>query len=204
MPQINLLPREYRQRRRARRTLSTAVGAGLVFVVFLGILYGVQRARVGREEESLRREQARTAQLRAQADRLAQFDQLQRDVEGRRGTLATALQADVSWSKFLNDLSLIMPDNSWLVNVQLGATPGQAPNGQPSFGTVSFQGLVFDFPGLAGWLTRIAQIDGLTFVYLTNGAKQLLGARQVVQFAANANVTTSLLSQRCQTGKPCL
>ncbi len=62
---------------------------------------------------------------------------------------------------------------------------------------------VFDFPGLAGWLTRISQLEGLTFVYLTSGARAELAGREIVNFGANANVTPALLSQRCQEGEPC-
>lgn len=203
MPQINLLPPEYRQRRKARRLQNIVAIVGVVFLAFLLLLYTVQRNTVSRERSKLAAIEATNQQLQGQVAALQQFAQLQQDVNNRRASLGTALTGDVAWSKFLNDLSLIMPDNSWLVNLTASATPGVAPNAQPSFGTVAFQGFVFDFPGMAGWLTRIAQIEGLTFVYLTNGQKQDIGSRSVVSFSANANLIQALLSARCQVGKPC-
>jgi hypothetical protein len=110
----------------------------------------------------------------------------------------------VAWSSFLNDLSLIMPDNSWLVNLALSAAVGEAWTTEASYGTTTFQGFVFDFPGLAGWLTRIVQVDGLTFVYLTSGSRQELHGREVVSFGANAHITEDLLSMRCiDEAAPC-
>lgn len=203
MPRLNLLPADIRGRQRVRRILSAITAAGVVFIAFLGLLYTLQRGTIRDEEDTLRQSQVEAARLRGRVASLQQFADLQRQFEQSRGTLASALAGEVAWSKLLNDLSLIMPDNSWLVNLSLNAAPGQAPTGVPSFGQTTFQGFVFDFPGLAGWLTRMAQIDGLTFVYLTSGARQEVEGRPVVSFGASASITQALLSQRCQAGKPC-
>ncbi len=204
MARINLLPPEIRARRRQRRTLLIAVLAGLVLLVFLAVVTLIQRGTIRAEEEELTRLQAQQGRLQEDIARLQQFGDLQATVEQRRAVLAVALANDVAWSRYLNDLSLIMPDNSWLVNMSLSAAPGAAPSGEQAYGTVTFSGFVFDFPGLAGWLTRVAQIDGVTFLYLSSGARTDLHGREVVSFASNANVTAALLSQRCQGGdRPC-
>lgn len=203
MPQINLLPPEIRARGRERRLLVIGALVGLGVLVVLGIVLLVQQNTISNEEEELERLRAREADLRAQVAELQEFGQLKASIDSKRQVLASALTNDVAWSRFLNDLSLIIPDDSWLTSLQLSGSVGQAPNGVQSFGNVTFQGFVFDFPGLAGWLTRTDQIDGLTFVYLTTGAKQELAGQQVVSFGANANITESLLSGRCQGDRPC-
>lgn len=203
MPQVNLLPPELRVRRRERRILLIVGGVALVILVFLGVVLILQRGRISDEQDELDRLEAQASQLRARAAELQRFGELKANVDRTRQTLQAALTNDVAWSRFLNDLSIILPDNSWLVNVSLSAAPGTAPNGRESFGTTTFQGFVFDFPGLAGWLTRMGQMDGLTFVYLTTGSRQELGDQEVVSFGANANVTDAMLSRRCQEGRPC-
>lgn len=203
MPPINLLPREVAARQRERRIFQAALGAGAVVVAVLVVFTLVGRAREARERDALRAEQDQVNAVRADVARLQQFEDLSARVEQRKGTLAAALTADVAWSKFLNDVSLIMPDNSWLTSLALSAAAGAAPNGVPSFATVTFSGFTFDFPGLAGWLTRMTQIEGLTFVYLSSGQRQELSGQRVVQFGANANINQSLLSRRCQPNQRC-
>lgn len=203
MPPINLLPPELRAEQRVRRILTIAGAAALVVLLFLVVVFFAQRNTIGNEEERLSELQAQAAQLRADVARLQEFGLLKQEVDTRRQTLAAALDSDVAWSKLLNDISLIMPDNSWLTSLGLTAAVGTAPTGEPSLGTTTFQGFVFDFPGLAGWLTRLSQVEGLTFVYLTTGAKADVAGRAVVSFGANASVTQPLLSGRCQEGQPC-
>lgn len=203
MPQVNLLPPELRARRRGRRLIAIGTVAGVVVLGFLGIVLLIQRNTISNEEEELRNLQDQAAELRTEVAELQEFGELKDEIDRKEGVLATALTNDVAWSKFLNDLSLIIPDDSWLTNLSLSATTGEAPSGEQSFGTVSFQGFVFDFPGLAGWLTRTSQIDGLTFLYLNNGTRQEMAGQEVVSFGANANITEALLSGRCQEDNPC-
>ena len=51
-------------------------------------------------------------------------------------------------------------------------------------------------PGLANWLDTMSGIKGLQFVYLGSGSKGQDDG--VVSFSANAHLTDSMLSQRCQ------
>lgn len=203
MPSINLLPPEIKARQKQRKTLLIIGSVGAGILVFLLIVLFVQRSTIRSEEDKLRVQQGQAAQLQADVARLQVFGDLQARLDQRKAVLLTALTGDVAWSTFLNDLSLIAPDNSWLVNMAVSAVAGQSPNGQPTLGTVSFSGLVFDFPGLAGWLTRIGQIRGLTFVYLTNGTRTTIGSKELVSFASSAFVTDPLLSKRCQAGVRC-
>jgi Tfp pilus assembly protein PilN len=118
-----------------------------------------------------------------------------------RRTLAAALLGDVAWTKFMTDLSQTIPGDSWVSSLSLSATPGTAADGTTSYGTAQYSGSVTSFPGLAGWLTSMSHLSGLHFVYLGNGTK---GQNGVVTFSATANLTPSILSERCQTEtSPC-
>jgi Tfp pilus assembly protein PilN len=203
VPRINLLPAEIRSQQRQRRLLTVLIAIAAAILGVLVVVFLIQLGTINREEDELADLQAEQGNLSAQVAQLQQFGQLQADVTSTRASLQAALQNDIAWSKFLNDVSLIMPDNSWLASLSMSSAAGQAATGAQAFGTTQFQGFVFDFPGLAGWLTRMTQIDGLTFVYLSNGQKQALEGREIVSFGASASITESLLSRRCQEDKPC-
>jgi hypothetical protein len=86
----------------------------------------------------------------------------------------------------------------------MSAQAGQTPEGDPSLGTAKYTGFVKSFPGLSGWLTRMEALEGLKFVYLNSGTKQAVGGTQVVSFTADANLTPSMQSGRCQgENAPC-
>ena len=57
-----------------------------------------------------------------------------------------------------------------------------------------------NFPGLANWLETMEEIEGLRFVYLSNGSR----TDADVSFSATANLTEAMLSGRCQQEEsPC-
>lgn len=204
MARINLLPPEIRTGQRARRLFTGLLVAAGIVVAVLALIYLVQRDTISNEREDLQALEQTEARLQTQVSALKEFEDRQIEIDTTKATLAQALAGDVAWSRFMNDLSLIMPDNSWLVSLALTAAPATAPNGAPAVGNTTFQGFTFDFRGLAGWLTRVGRMDGLTFVYLTSGTRQTLGTTDVVSFGATASVTDALLSKRCQgAGTPC-
>lgn len=195
---INLLPAHVRSAQNARRILSmAAVGAGALVVLLVGITV-LQRVRIGNAEETLRAERARAAELRTEVDGLKEFDTLQTAIDSNRQILAAALTSDISWSRFLDDLDSVVPADSWLSSLTVSAKPGQTPTGESSLGTAQYAGYVTTFPGLAGWLDTMSELDGLRFVYLSQGKKQDFEGRKVVSFGATAHVTDSMLSNRCQ------
>jgi Tfp pilus assembly protein PilN len=204
MARINLLPPEIRTGQRSRRLFNGLLVACGIVVAVLALVYLVQRDTISNERDELKGLRSTQSQLTARVNALKEFEDLQTEIDTNKQTLAVALTGDVAWSRLLNDLSLIMPDNSWLVSMALNAAAAAAPDGTPAVGNTTFQGFTFDFPGLAGWLTRVARLDGTTFVYLTSGSKQRIDSTDVVSFGATASITDKLLSKRCQeAGKPC-
>lgn len=206
--QINLLPPQIRAQRKLQRAYRLALGAAIAVGVILLVVAVLQRLQIADEQRTLRDEQAKAASLTAKVGELNQFDALNTSAAEARQFLSVAMQNDVSWSRFLDDLDTVFPGDSWIGSLNMTAKPGQTELGDASFGTVSFQGSVTSMPGLANWLDTMERLDGLRFVYLSNGNKQSAGAEaagpQIVSFSANAHITESLLSGRCQKeGAPC-
>jgi len=201
---INLLPAEIRTAQRMRRVfLGVVIASGALLVILAGITM-LQRKAISDARRDLAAEQAHAATLQTQVGGLQHFGDIEAQLTATRRTLATALVGDVSWSHFLTDLSQTMPGDSWLLNVTLNAQPGLSPAGDASLGTAKYSGYVTTFPGLSNWLTAMGRLEGLSFVYLDSGTKSKIGNTDVVSFSADANLTQSMLSGRCQTASsPC-
>jgi Tfp pilus assembly protein PilN len=193
---INLLPSEVRADQRMRRVFNgVAVLAGIIVLVLV-IVSVMQHRAVNSAKHDLAVETEHANQLTTQVTALAPYGQMEAQVLSTRRTLAAALLGDVQWTKFMTQLSDAIPSDSWIENVALTAQPGTTPDGAVSYGTATYNGKVTSFPGLAGWLSAMAKVSGLHFVYLGNGTKDASG---VVSFSATANITPSILSGRCQT-----
>lgn len=204
--QINLLPAQIQAQKKLQRAYRIAVSGAIVVGVILLAVTVLQRLQIADEQGTLREEQARAAAVNAKVAQLRQFDVLNSSAAEARTYLASAMTNDISWSRFLDDLDTVVPGDSWLGTLTMAAKPGMTELGETSYGTISFAGFVTQMPGLANWLDTMEKLDGLRFVYLSNGNKQRAGegAPEIVSFTANAHVTESLLSGRCQKeGTPC-
>jgi Tfp pilus assembly protein PilN len=197
--QINLLPPQIQARQRVRRAFRLALGGAAVLgAVLLGVTV-LQRLQIADEREALRQQEAKAASLTAKVNELKDFDTLRSSAEETQKVLAVALTNDVSWSRFLDDLDTVIPGDSWVGNLTVTAKPGQTALGESSLGTAAYQGFVTSMPGLANWLDTMEKLDGLRFVYLSSANKQQSdGGPEVVSFSANAHLTESMLSGRCQ------
>jgi Tfp pilus assembly protein PilN len=193
---INLLPSEVRSDQATKRWFNIGATAAIALVVILALITIVLRFQISSAERNLRTEQAKAAELRTQVSSLADFEALEASINGTKGLLATALAGDISWTRFLDELDTSTPTDSWLQSISVQVTSGADPLGQPSLGTVQYNALVTSFPGLANWLDTMSGINGQHFVYLSTGTKD--PATGKITFSANSNVTSELLSGRCQ------
>ena len=198
---VDLLPPQIRMDQRVRRAFRFAVVGAVVLAAALISVTVLQRLQISDEERTLRAQRAEAAALQSRVAELKEFEALDAASDETREILAVALTNDVSWSRFLDDLDTVIPGDSWVGSLNMTAKPGQTPMGETSLGTVNYQGFVTSFPGLANWINTMEKLEGLRFVYLSNGNKQNVGGEggpQVVSFTASAHVTESMLSGRCQ------
>lgn len=193
---INLLPSDVKTKQTTEQRFRIAVGVAIAIGVILLILTVFVRLQISSANRELRDEQAKAADLRTQVAALREYEEMENTINGTKTVLASVLQNDISWTRFLDDLDTHIPSDSWLTSISVTAAPGTTPLGDQSLGTVQYSGSVRSMPGLANWLDTMSGIKGLEFVYLGNGSK---GAENgIVTFAANAHLTDHMLSQRCQ------
>ena len=198
---VNLLPPEIAERARVRRVqagLGAAVG---VSVLVVGALYFLQVAKVNDAQEDLdlaKREGVVLAQRRAELQSVADTYAA---VAAKEAVLRAALAQDISWSSYLNDLMLTIPDNVWLTSVAVSqslgaAAPAPVPSGPLSIGTVTFSGMAFDHDDVATWLEVLSRQRGYGNPYFTSSVEQDLGSRKLYPFSSSVTLTEEALSGR--------
>jgi Tfp pilus assembly protein PilN len=207
MKRINLLPPEFGKRRAARRITSILVVVGIVYVVFLGIFWVLRNTQLNAARDDLARARNEADALQAEVSALREFADLKALVDAKEKTLATAMVSDVHWSRILVELSMVVPNDSWLTSFAGTATPPQAaappgtaptPTAPGTLGTISFGAVTFDFPGVASWLTRLTNDRSLQNIWVPNATKGQIGARNVVNFQSTSDLSSGAASNRYQ------
>lgn len=198
MRQINLLPPELAERRRARRLMRSLALGGLALAVLLSLVYTAQLTRLSSERNRLETERAANAKLRQQVAQLSQFSRLRAELEAKQGLLTSLTANEVRWSVIMSDISRVIPTNAWLTSLTgtvqapaQGAPQPQATPGGPSIGSVQFAGCTLIPPDgthleVARFLIRIGMPTTLVSPFLTLSSKA--GGACPVQFNSTVNL----------------
>lgn len=150
-----------------------ALVATLVGVTAL-VLTGNQISDRKAEVVQLKREDAVAT---ARAERLAPYAQFSALHEERVATVTSLADSRFDWERVMRELSLILPDNVWLVSLDASASP-DASSGEGGGGVSSGTDLRRSIPGpaleisgcasgqeaVAGFVTALKDIDGVTRV----------------------------------------
>ncbi len=112
--------------------------------------------------------------------------------------LTQAMGEEVRWSRFMNDLSLTVPDNVWVKNVAFTQAPRRPAAGRSRARDrhVTFTGVGFAHDDVAVWLEALAKQKGFANPYFANSTEALLGSRKTVNFTSTATLTSAALSGR--------
>ncbi len=166
--QINLLPLEILEKRKAEKIISLIVlgAAGLFAVVFLAFLYS--STLVGTEVDKLEELRAENARYEIEISKIGDFESSKIYVEERHQLVNEAVSRKYSWSKWLNNISLLIPNEVWLDSIDT------KPNGD-----VTFSGTALADTGsrqlgqksVAKWLVRLSELDDMTDVWLDSSTK---------------------------------
>jgi Tfp pilus assembly protein PilN len=201
MRQINLLPPEISQRRRAREITLLIGAAGLALVAVLVLVFLVQTARLAGERGKLEDARKQNAALQRQVSALQAQATLELTLKNKQQLLVQLTQNEVRWSVLLNDISLVIPTDVWLTNFSgaVQAQPGATVTGNVPIGTISLGGSTFTHLDVAKWLSRLAVVREFTFPYLTLSAKSGTGGQEIVTFNSSVELSTGAL-RRNQPG----
>lgn len=202
LPRVNLLPPEIAEARRLRQAELGAVGIVVAALLAVGGLYYQAHGEVTRANATLTATQAAGAGLRAQ---IAHYDFVTRtraQVQQAQSALDAAMAGQVLWSRYLDDLSLDIPDNVWLTSMTLTEQPGGAVTAAPNpftpggVATVDFTGVAFTADDVATWLDSLAKIPGFADPAFSSYTTGVIAGHQTVTFTSSVVVTSAALSQR--------
>jgi type IV pilus assembly protein PilM len=187
---VSLLPAEIGIARRERKQTMVVAAAVVAFAVLLLALYGLRSGKLHDEQATADAAEARTQQLTTQINQLHDIEALQADITTRRETVATALEGDVAWTRLIQEVATVLPNDVWLTSFS-----GERQDG--SIGTVSFAATGFDHTSTAHWLIRTGGLPSVTGLWVPTSAKSAQGGgRGTVTFTSNAELTPSALSTR--------
>jgi Tfp pilus assembly protein PilN len=210
MKAVNLLPSDHRGPRRASPIEPLVKNPLLVLAIVFAIAVVGGLALMLRSANST--VSSRQATLRQLEDQFARLPKPQPGAVGAQQTQAARLSTVTSvaerrqpWDGFLSAVSLVMPEDVWLLNMNASgqsatATPAPAAtspsstssSAAPATASTAFTitGYTYTQPSVARLMRRLALVPWLNGVSLTTSTKTLLGNHTVYQFTLGANVMT--------------
>jgi Tfp pilus assembly protein PilN len=189
---VNLIPQD-----RRRRTESARSGSAYALVAILGVLLVMAVAYVLTSND-VNEETSRAAEARQQADSLkAQTRGLEdfRDFATIARTRLASVQAVAAtrfdWERFMRELSLVMPKNSWLISTDAsvsGTTTDDAASASSTTSstatagvpTANLVGCTKRQEDVARMMVRLRQMYRVTDVALNESAQEQQGGETTV------------------------
>lgn len=177
MRPVNLIPPE--DRRGEQAPLRTGALAYLVVAALVAVLVGVTAAvllsnQVSDREAEVARLQSEDAAAAAEAQRLAAYVNFRTLSQQRLQTVASLADSRFDWERVMRELALVLPGDVWLVNLTASATAGVGVEGGSGGGSslrggakgpaLEMQGCASGQPAVAGFITALKDIDGVTRV----------------------------------------
>jgi type IV pilus assembly protein PilM len=184
---MSLLPAEVAVVRERRRQSSVVAAAVVALAALLLVAYVGRRSQVSSERDKAQQAEAQTAALRQEAAQLSQVTNVDTQLQERRGMVESALSDDVAWTRLLQEIATVLPNDVWLTAFtgQKTATTG----GGVGVGTINVTGQGFDQSSAARWLLRVGDLQSLTGLWLPSSAKSGQGESAMITFSSTANLT---------------
>lgn len=198
LPRVNLLPPEIEERKKLKQIQVGLGAAVLASVGVVGVLVMAANGSLNSANEELAAATTQNTQLKAEAATYANVTAVYAQAAAAQALLTQAMGEEVRYSRFMNDLSLTVPDNVWVKSVSFAqaAAPAAAGVTEPGIGTVTFNGVGFSHDDVAVWLESLAGQKGYTNPDFTNSTETLIGTRKTVTFTSTVQMTAAALSGR--------
>jgi hypothetical protein len=197
MRAVNLLPRDDAKRTKTNVPVLGGIVGAVVVTAVLAMMFLSASSSVRDKQTQLADLKASLAAIPPPPPPDTAGQALVGEQKLRLTALGTALTRRIAWDRVLRDLSLILPSDVWLndLNAISPASPGSAapapillPGTPPSQFTIT--GYTYSQAGVARLLSRLERLPELTDVQLLNSTQTKVGTQTVVQFSIAANVRT--------------
>ncbi|HEY7282802.1 MAG TPA: hypothetical protein VID47_14550 [Actinomycetota bacterium] len=203
MTQVNLLPREVKQRQATRRRTGMIIALGAVVVGAIVAFWFLQGVRLHKLDDQVAAQEATNAQIQEQVNSLQKYADQKTAAEQQKALLQSAVQTTVAWSGVLNEVSKIEPPNMWLTTMTGSLTtvsastttpvPGTpaAPTGPTALiGNIQFAGSSLDSDTIAAWLTKLETVKGWVNPWTTSAQNGDVGSTPVWTFSSSVDLDT--------------
>jgi Tfp pilus assembly protein PilN len=172
---INLLPPEIQQRRRAKRITAFFLLGFAILIIFMLFTYGALTYRVYQQEKVLSQQKQQGVELTSEISELKAYEAKQTELQGMDNAISRALAGRKLWSRIMNELSMVIPSDVWLIDFTGDAAAG-----------VSLRGYTFDHPAVAKWMVRQKEIKELGAIGLQYSKKEEVEKQNVIEFNTTA------------------
>jgi Tfp pilus assembly protein PilN len=211
LPRVNLLPPEIAEAKRMRRVQAGLGAAVAVSVLAVVGLYYNAHSGVGAAQDQVAQAQADNTRLQQQLTQYQNVTALKDRVSEAETNLQQAMGPQVLWSHVFSDLSLTLPGNVWMTELQaqLGTSDGtSAPGGitgalpsADAIGAISLKGSALGHRDVAAMLSSLAKEKGFKDPFFTKASEAVVQntTKKVDEFEMTTNLTSKALSGRYLT-----
>lgn len=186
---INLLPPEVLEKRKGEKIVVYLLGGMAGLILLLTGIYAFYDFKIREENRQL-------SLLKAERDRYSQqigeyqyFETRKKEIENKKAIIEGAMAGEISWSKVLNELSMVVPSDIWLMSFS-GSATGISMSGY----AVDYAYDVPDegFKPLARWLIRFSEVERYTNVILGGSfSRDVYNNRPAIPWSMSANFTSA-------------
>ena len=187
---VNLLPAEVGIRQAARRqTVLAGLGIGAL-VLLLMVVWFLRQSQVGDARDEAKAEEARSAELQQEVNALQPVADLEQEIATRRTRAETVLANDVAWTRLLQEVATVMPNDVWLTAFSGTSSPDDGT------GAITVSAMGFEQPSTARWLLRLDDLGSITGLWVPTSSRTGGSDGEAVQFSSNAELTPAARSDR--------
>ncbi len=218
---INLLPRDVGMARSDQKTIVISMIALGIFVILLAGLYVLKASDVSRVNGELEQQEQVNASIQQEINEPSLQSVLAKktELDSKKELLTGVLAGEVSYARFLNELSIVTPSRVWLGDLNVtSAAEAEGSTGDPrsqsdvstltsettvAAFTVSGSGFC-DHDYSADWLDRMNALPSVAAVWVSDSttgdcnASGGTGTAGTLSFSSEGLLNSSLLTTRSQ------
>lgn len=185
MMRVNLLPPEITEKRKGEKRLVYVVFAFIAVALLLAAVLGFAIVRADGLQKDLDVQQQQLQQTRQRSEALKVFEEQATELQRRSAIAQATLDGRRNWSKLLDEISLVLPSDVWLTTLNVSEAENLSLGGfavdvddSPDYGHKS----------IAKVLVRLADLEQLYDVWLSNSVSTLVEEQPAIQFTVTAGV----------------
>lgn len=152
---INLLPPEIKKKRLAEKGLILLFGVLVAVIGFSVVLTLILFMKAGSEQKILASKKARITVIDKEIAKYNIYKKRQEEIKAHKTALDEVIKNEVFWHRFVNEMSMIVPDDITLGSLKLNED-----------GTVELEGSCYDYDTVAEYLVRLNDLSLIKNVWL--------------------------------------